>query len=56
MLSGCSEFLILSSSTGAVVSQNSLVKAYNGIDAITTIQTEKDIKGHIFKKLKKDKK
>jgi len=56
VLSGCSEFLILSSSTGAVVSQNSLVKAYNGIDAITTIQTEKDIKGHIFKKLKKDKK
>ena len=55
-LTSCSELLILSSGAGAVVSQNTLAKAYNGIDAITTIQTEKDIKGHIFKKLKKDKK
>ncbi len=55
-LTSCSELLILSSGTGVVVSQNTLVKAYNGIDAITTIQTDKDIKGHIFEKLKKDKK
>ena len=56
VLSGCSEFLILSSGAGAVVSQNTLAKAYNGIDAITTIQTDKDIKGHVFEKLKKDNK
>lgn len=55
-LTSCSELLILSSGTGVVVSQNTLAKAYNGIDAITTIQTDKDIKGHIFEKLKKDKK
>jgi len=55
-LTSCSELLILSSGTGVVVSQNTLAKAYNGIDAITTMQTDKDIKRHIFEKLKKDKK
>jgi len=55
-LTSCSELLILSSGAGVVVSQNTITKAYNGIDAITTIQTDKDIKGHIFEKLKKDKK
>ena len=55
-LSGCSEFLILSSGTTAIVSQNSLSKAYNSIDMLTTIQTEKDIKGHVLEKIKKDKK
>ena len=55
-LTSCSELLILSSGTGVVVSQNTLAKAYNGIDAITTIQTDKDIKGHVFEKLKKDNK
>ena len=56
VLSGCSEFLILSSGTTAIVSQNTLSKAYNGIDMMTTIQTEKDIKGHAYDKLKGDKK
>jgi uncharacterized protein YceK len=55
-LSGCSEFLILSSGTTAIVSQNTLSKAYNGIDMMTTIQTEKNIKGHLLEKIKKDKK
>ena len=55
-LTSCSELLILSSGTGVVVSRSTLAKAYNGIDALTTIQTDKDIKGHIFEKLKKDKK
>ena len=55
-MSGCSEFLILSSGTTAIVSQNTLSKAYNGIDMMTTIQTNKDIKGHVLEKIKKDKK
>ena len=55
-LTSCSELLILSSGTGVVVSQNTITKAYNGIDAITTIQTDKDIKGHVLEKIKKDKK
>lgn len=54
-LTSCSELLILSSGAGAVVSQNAYSKAYNSLDMITTIQTDKDIKQHIFEKLKKNK-
>jgi len=54
LTTSCSEFLILSSGTSAIVSQNTLSKAYNGVDMITTLQTDKNIKQHIFEKLKKD--
>jgi len=53
---GCSELLLLSSMGGAVVSQSPAVKAYNGIDMLTIIKTEKDIKQHAYDKLKGDKK
>ena len=53
---GCSEILLLSSMGGAVVSQSPAVKAYNGIDMLTIIKTEKDIKQHAYDKLKGDKK
>ena len=52
---GCSELLLLSSMGGAVVSQSPAVKAYNGIDMLTIIKTEKDIKQHAYDKLKGDK-
>ena len=39
---------LLASAGGVVVSQNSLAKAYNGIDFITTVTTEKSIKEHIY--------
>jgi uncharacterized protein YcfL len=53
---GCSELLLLSSMGGAVVSQSPAVKAYNGIDMLTIIKTEKDIKQHAYDKLKGNKK
>jgi len=53
---GCSELLLLSSMGGAVVSQSPAVKAYNGIDMLTIIKTEKDIKQHAYDKLKGEKK
>ena len=56
LLTGCSELLILSSGAGVVVSQSPMVKAYNGVDMITVITTEKDIKKHAYDKLKKEKK
>ena len=56
LLAGCSELLILSSGAGVVVSQSPMVKAYNGVDMITVITTEKDIKKHAYDKLKKEKK
>jgi hypothetical protein len=51
----CSEILLLGSIGGTVVSQSPAIKAYNGIDAITIMNTDKDIKKHVYEKLKGDK-
>ena len=51
-MTGCSEILLLSSMGGAVVSQSPVIKAYNGVDMITIMQTDKDIKKHAYDKLK----
>ena len=53
ILTSCSEVLLLGSIGGTVVSQSPAVKAYNGIDAITIMQTKKDIKKHAYDKIKK---
>jgi hypothetical protein len=47
-VSGCSEFALLASGSSIAVSHNTYVKAYNGIDVLTIVQTEKDIKTHIY--------
>ena len=54
LTSSCTEFAILSSSAGIAVSQNAYAKAYSGIDFLTIIKTEKDIKTHIYHSLKKE--
>ena len=51
---GCSEVLLLSSMGGAVISQSPAVKAYNGVDMLTIIKTEKDIKQHAYERIKND--
>ena len=56
ILTSCSEVLLLSSIGGTVVSQSPAIKAYNGVDALTIIKTEKDIKKHAYDKLKGNKK
>ena len=56
LTSSCTEFAILSSSAGIAVSQNAYAKAYSGIDFLTIIKTEKDIKTHLLKTLTNDKK
>ena len=56
LTTSCSEILLLSSIGGAAVSQSPAIKAYNGIDAITIMNTDKDIKKHVYEKLKGDKK
>ena len=48
----CTEFAMLSSGTGIAVSHNAYAKAYSGIDFLTVISTEKDIKTHIYHNLK----
>ena len=50
---GCSEFALLASGTSVAVSQNTYVKAYNGIDVLTIMQTDKDIKRHVYDKIRK---
>ena len=56
LTTSCSEILLLSSIGGVAVSQSPAIKAYNGIDAITIMNTDKDIKKHVYEKLKGDKK
>ena len=49
-VSGCSEFALLASGSSIAISQNAYVKAYNGVDVLTIMATEKDIKRHIYDK------
>jgi len=51
---GCTEFAMLSSTAGIAVSNNVYAKAYSGVDFLTIIKTEKDIKTHIYHSLKKE--
>ena len=53
LTSSCTEFAMLSSGAGIAVSQNAYAKAYSGIDFLTVLTTEKDIKMHAYDALKK---
>ena len=54
ILSGCTEFAMLTSTTGLAVSHNTYAKAYSGIDFLTIIKTDKDIKTHIYENVRHD--
>ena len=56
LLNGCSEVLLLGSIGGTVVSQSPVIKAYNGVDALTIIRTDKDLKQHVYEGIKNEKK
>ena len=49
---GCTEFAMLSSGATIAVSHNAYAKAYSGIDFLTIISTEKDIKKHVYESIK----
>ena len=51
--SSCSEFALLASGASIAGTQNAYVKAYNGIDVLTIMQTDKDIKRHAYEMIKK---
>ena len=53
VLTACSEFALLMSGSSIAVSHNAYVKAYNGIDVLTIMSTEKSIKGHAYDNVKK---
>jgi hypothetical protein len=50
---GCSEFALLMSGSSIAISQNAYVKAYNSMDVLTIMATEKDIRQHAYEKGKK---
>ena len=50
LLTGCSEFALLMSAGSIGVSQNAYAKAYNGLDVLTLMSTEKSMKRHIYDK------
>ena len=52
-LTACTEFALLMSGSSIAISQNAYVKAYNGLDVLTIMATEKDIKKHAYEKGKK---
>ena len=54
LTSSCTEFAMLSSSATIAVSHNAYAKAYSGVDMLTIMQTEKDIKTHVYESLKDD--
>jgi len=54
LTSSCTEFAMLSSGATLAVGQNVYAKAYSGVDVLTIISTEKDIKTHVYEGLKND--
>jgi len=47
---GCSEFALLMSAGSIGASQNAYAKAYNGLDVLTLMSTEKSMKKHLYDK------
>ena len=50
--SSCSEFALLASGASIAGTQNAYVKAYNGVDVLTIMQTDKDLKRHAYEMIK----
>jgi len=50
--SSCTEMAFIGGSATIAVSQNPYAKAYSGIDVLTIMSTEKDIKSHVYDELK----
>ena len=50
--SSCTEMAFIGGSTTIAISQNPYAKAYSGIDVITIMSTEKDLKSHVYDELK----
>ena len=52
LTSSCTEFAMLSSSATIAVGQNAYAKTYSGLDVLTIIGTDKDIKTHAYETIK----
>ena len=56
LLTGCSEFALLSSGSSIALSNNVYAKAYSGVDLTTYLVTDKGIKTHAYEYVVKAKK
>tara|TARA_B100001245_G_scaffold145429_1_gene108591 strand:+ start:158 stop:661 length:504 start_codon:yes stop_codon:yes gene_type:complete len=56
LLTGCSEFALLSSGSSLALSNNVYAKAYSGVDLTTYLVTDKGIKTHAYEYVVKAKK
>ena len=52
LCTSCAEFALLASGSSLIVSQNAYSKVYGGVDMLTIMSTEKDIKKHIYDKVR----
>tara|TARA_R100001086_G_scaffold210259_1_gene126137 strand:+ start:256 stop:474 length:219 start_codon:yes stop_codon:yes gene_type:complete len=52
LCTSCSQFALIASGSSIVISQNAFAKAYSGVDMLTIMETEKDIKKHIYDKIR----
>ena len=50
--SGCSEFALLASGASIAASQNAYTRIYSGVDVLTIMSTDKDIKRHVYENVK----
>ena len=50
--SGCSEFALLASGASIAASQNAYTRIYSGVDVLTIMSTDKDIKKHVYENAK----
>ena len=46
--SSCSEFALLVGGSSIAISQNTYVKAYNGMDVLTIMYSDKSMKKHVY--------
>ena len=53
LCTSCTEFALLASGSSIAISQNAYVKAYNGIDVLTLMSTDKSMKSHVYDNAKK---
>ena len=53
-LSHCTEFAMLTSGAGIAASNSAYARAYSGVDFLTIIRTEKDIKTHLYENIRRD--
>ena len=52
--SSCSEFALLASGSSVIAGQNAYARVYSGVDMLTIMGTDKDIKRHVYDKIKRD--